>query len=61
MLLDEPTSGLDETAEQAIIHTLSVLAKGRTMLISSHHPAVLELADKIIHLSERSAKEAGTC
>ena len=61
MLLDEPTSGLDETAEQAIIHTLSVLAKGRTMLISSHHPAVLELADKIIPLAKRSAKEAGTC
>ena len=61
MLLDEPTSGLDEAAEQAVIHTLSVLAKGRTMLISSHHPAVLELADAVIQLSELTTKEATVC
>lgn len=61
LLLDEPTSGLDEAAEQAVIHTLSVLAKGRTMVISSHHRLVLELADKVINLSELTTKEAGLC
>ena len=61
MLLDEPTSGLDATTEKAIIHTLSVLAKGRTMLISSHHPAVLELADKVIDVTDLLSKEATIC
>ena len=61
MLLDEPTSGLDETTEKAIIRTLSVLAKGRTMIISSHHPAVLKLANTVINLSDFPPKEADLC
>ena len=50
MLLDEPTTGLDEHTEAKIIHTLDVIAKGRTMIISSHHPAVLQLADNVVDL-----------
>ena len=61
MLLDEPTSGLDEATEKAIIRTLSVLAKGRTMIISSHHPAVLKLANTVINLSDFPPKEADLC
>ena len=61
MLLDEPTSGLDEATEKAIIRTLSVLAKGRTMIISSHHPAVLQLANTVINLSDFPPKEADLC
>ncbi len=51
MLLDEPTSGLDSQLEERILRTISVLAKQRTLVISSHHPACLALADKIIDLS----------
>ena len=50
MLLDEPTTGLDEHTEAKIIHTLDVIAKGRTMIISSHHPTVLQLADNVVDL-----------
>ena len=57
MLLDEPTSGLDRQLEEKIIRTLSVLAKQRTLIISSHHPALLELADNIIDLNDYLPKE----
>ena len=58
MLLDEPTSGLDRQLEEKIIRTLSVLAKQRTLIISSHHPALFELADNIIDLNDYLPKEA---
>ena len=57
MLLDEPTSGLDRQLEEKIIRTLSVLAKQRTLIISSHHPALFELADNIIDLNDYLPKE----
>jgi ATP-binding cassette subfamily C protein CydD/ATP-binding cassette subfamily C protein CydCD len=57
MLLDEPTSGLDRQLEEKIIRTFSVLAKQRTLIISSHHPALLELADNIIDLNDYLPKE----
>lgn len=61
MLLDEPTSGLDETTEAKVLHTIDVLAKGRTIIISSHHPAVLQLADNIINLQDYLTEEEPLC
>ncbi|MCR5756801.1 MAG: thiol reductant ABC exporter subunit CydD [Selenomonas sp.] len=61
LLLDEPTSGLDETTERSVLRTLSVLAKGRTMIISSHHPAVLEMADNHFDLLALQEKEGEPC
>ena len=58
LLLDEPTTGLDEGTEQHVIRTISVLAKRRTVIISSHHPAVQEIADKCINLNDYLSKEA---
>lgn len=60
MLLDEPTSGLDETTEVKVIRTLDVIAKGRTVVISSHHPAVMQLADNIINLDDYLHGEENT-
>ncbi|SHK42643.1 ATP-binding cassette, subfamily C, CydD/ATP-binding cassette, subfamily C, CydCD [Selenomonas ruminantium] len=57
LLLDEPTTGLDEETEQRVIRTISVLAKRRTVIISSHHPALQEIADKIINLNDYLPKE----
>lgn len=58
LLLDEPTTGLDEETEKRIIRTISVLGKRRTVIISSHHPALQEIADKIINLNDYLPKEA---
>jgi len=61
MLLDEPTSGLDKDTEEAVIRTLSALAKNRTMIISSHHSAIWKLADKKINLQDSQVKEVVLC
>ena len=60
LLLDEPTSGLDELTEAKILHTLDVMSKGRTMVIISHHPAVLNFADNIIDLQNHRLQEENT-
>ncbi|WP_310936128.1 type I secretion system permease/ATPase [Variovorax sp. UMC13] len=48
LLLDEPTAALDEGAEREVIKMLRALAPGRTLLIATHRPAVLEAADRVI-------------
>ncbi|PSC03723.1 hypothetical protein SLNSH_17415 [Alsobacter soli] len=63
LVLDEPTSALDEATEAEVSQTLCSL-KGRiTMLIVTHRPALLELADRIYELEggrlvERSSRKA---
>lgn len=48
LLLDEPTSNMDNTTENQIKHTLSSIMKGKTMLLVTHHSALLELVDRLI-------------
>ncbi len=57
ILLDEPTSGLDAHLETQILRTISVLSKQRTVIISSHHAALLKLADNIVNLNAYMPKE----
>jgi thiol reductant ABC exporter CydD subunit len=53
LLLDEPTAGLDATAEARVIATLRAeAAKGRAILVVSHHPAVLAAADEVVAMAE---------
>jgi ABC-type multidrug transport system fused ATPase/permease subunit len=47
VLLDEPTSGLDALAETDVIDALSALITGRTVIMTTHRPALLRLADVI--------------
>ena len=47
VLLDEPTASLDHDTEQFVIAALLELAKeGRTLVIASHHPAVIAAAKR---------------
>lgn len=56
LVLDEPSSALDAESEQQLVQTLRAL-KGRcTMLIVSHRPALLPLADKHIELADGRLK-----
>ena len=50
LLLDEPTAHLDEEAETRFLTLLDTLKKDRTVLIASHRPAVLNIADTRIDL-----------
>jgi len=47
VLLDEPTSGLDLAAERALVDALKRLMDGRTVVMTTHRPALLGLADRI--------------
>lgn len=50
VLLDEPTSGLDAEAESLVVRALAVLMAGRTVVMTTHRPALLELADRVVTL-----------
>jgi ABC-type transport system involved in cytochrome bd biosynthesis fused ATPase/permease subunit len=59
LLLDEPTAGLDPAAEARVIATLHAeAARGRAILVVSHHPAVLVAADEVVHMTARRGPAA---
>ncbi|WGS01937.1 ABC transporter ATP-binding protein/permease [Bradyrhizobium sp. ISRA443] len=60
LLLDEATSALDQTTEAAINHTLLKVAKGRTMIWSTHRLTSVVEMDEIIVISGGRAIERGS-
>ncbi len=54
LVLDEPTSALDRESEQQILHALRQLRGRTTLLIISHRPALLALADQVLTLEHGS-------
>jgi ATP-binding cassette subfamily C protein LapB len=48
LLLDEPTSNMDNTTETQIKQTLANVMQGKTMVLITHHTALLELVDRMI-------------
>jgi ATP-binding cassette subfamily B protein len=60
LLLDEATSALDQTTEAAINRTLLKLAKGCTMIFSTHRLTSVVDMDEIIVISAGRAIERGS-
>ncbi|MCP9630502.1 ATP-binding cassette domain-containing protein [Rhodopseudomonas palustris] len=60
LLLDEATSALDQTTEAAINKTLLKLARGRTMIFSTHRLTSVVEMDEIIVISGGQAIERGS-
>lgn len=56
LLLDEPTAALDGATEAEIVATVRRLAKGRTVLLVVHRPALLEVADRVVRLEETPSR-----
>ncbi|NKF23298.1 ABC transporter ATP-binding protein [Solimonas marina] len=54
LILDEATSALDPQTEQLIVRNVCQLAreKGLTVLAISHHPAWVEVADRVLRLED---------
>ena len=50
LLLDEPTANLDAATETQLIEVLRRASHGRTVLIATHAPAVLAIADRVVRL-----------
>jgi ATP-binding cassette subfamily B protein len=60
LLLDEATSALDQTTEAAINRTLLKVARGRTMIWSTHRLSSVVEMDEIIVLSGGRVIERGS-
>ena len=60
LLLDEPTAHLDPQTEQSIIASLAMLAATRTVILSSHSPAMKALATRAIQLGSDSVMECAS-
>jgi ATP-binding cassette subfamily B protein/subfamily B ATP-binding cassette protein MsbA len=50
VILDEPTVGLDAHAEEVVVQALTRLMEGRTVIMTTHQPALTALATRTIHL-----------
>ncbi|MET9356038.1 ATP-binding cassette domain-containing protein [Streptomyces sp. NPDC006617] len=55
LCLDEPTAHLDPEAERRVLSALRALARDRTVLLATHSPALLPLADHVITLDHGRA------
>ncbi len=51
LLLDEPTANLDGDTEHAVLEAVRRLARGRTVVLVAHRPALLALADRVLSLA----------
>lgn len=56
VLLDEPTAGLDATTEQEVLAAVTALAANAIVIMASHRPAAIAIADRVVELSA-SAEE----
>jgi ATP-binding cassette, subfamily C, bacterial LapB len=54
-LTDEPTANMDGNTEAHVIRVLNEWLKGRTLMMSTHRPQLLEWADTVAVI------EAGQC
>ena len=52
LMMDEPTSSMDTNSEQKLISRLKEELKGRTLLVVTHRPTMLELVDRIIVIEQ---------
>ena len=51
LLLDEPTANLDGDTERGVVEAIRRLARGRTVILVAHRPALIELADRVVSLA----------
>jgi ATP-binding cassette subfamily C exporter for protease/lipase len=60
IVLDEPNANLDEAGEAALVNTvLSVKAKGKTVVLITHRPGILAVADRLLLLQDGRVQAEG--
>ena len=60
MILDEPTTGLDQVLSFKIMKTLKEKAKDKTVLLVTHNPTEIALADREIIIKNGKIESDGT-
>jgi subfamily B ATP-binding cassette protein MsbA len=60
LFLDEPTSGLDADTSRRLLETLRRHRGGRTVVVATHDPVVLEHVDRVVHLEAAALPPAET-
>lgn len=60
LILDEATAGLDPVSEAQVLDRLLVHRKGRTTILITHRPSVIERAEWIVLLEKGQVKMQGT-
>jgi ABC-type multidrug transport system fused ATPase/permease subunit len=58
LLLDEPTSGLDADSQDRVLATLATLRGRRTVIVVTHRPEPLAIADRVVRLGSLSVIDA---
>lgn len=59
VLLDEPTASLDAETEAQVVASLRALhADGRTLIVATHHPALMTMADRVVAIERGALGEA---
>lgn len=60
LILDESTAGLDPVSESQVLDRLLAARRGKTTILITHRPRVIERADWIVLLEQGKAKTQGT-
>jgi ATP-binding cassette subfamily C protein LapB len=60
VLLDEPTSNLDLHLEKTILKEIFEHCKGKTILVISHRPFVLDYVDRVLVMRKGEVSADGT-
>lgn len=57
LLLDEATSALDVATERQVLRSIMADKKGRTCIVTTHRPSVLELCDRVYRIADGAIRE----
>jgi ABC-type multidrug transport system fused ATPase/permease subunit len=58
LLLDEPTSGLDALSQARVLEALVAVRGGRTVILVTHRPEPLAIADRVVRLGTQHVSGA---
>ena len=58
LLLDEPTSGLDGESQARVLEAIARLRGRRTVVLVTHRPEPLAIADAVLDLGAAGSSEA---
>jgi ATP-binding cassette subfamily C exporter for protease/lipase len=60
MVLDEPNANLDDEGETALVRAVQGMkAKGKTVVLISHRPGIVGVADRLLILHQGTVQASG--